>query len=163
MMGSRKDLLPNFEMPPAPSIQVQECNIEDRVFVCNTVTRKLLSTYAGRSKNKYEKDIKPLSDTDYENLCNQLSSNISLKSVVSEAGNPCPKSLQILMGEISRDSPTCGIFQIAGNSDDINPLRSVLSEIINEDTSPASSTITIIAHYLLRNVHCLLNFCYLGR
>lgn len=26
MMGSRKDLLPNFEMPPAPSIQVQRIN-----------------------------------------------------------------------------------------------------------------------------------------
>ena len=143
MMGSREDPLPKFEIPSVPFIQVEECSIKDRVFVRNSDTRRLLSIYAGRSKNTYEKDIKRITETDYTNLHCQLSSNISLQSVVLEAGNPCPKSLQKLMGELSRDSPTCGIFQIAGNNEGITSIgiRTVLSSIVTADDITASRII----------------------
>ena len=39
---------------------------------------------------------------------------VVVKTLIEKAGNPCPKSLQKLLGELSHGNPTCGIIQIAG-------------------------------------------------
>ena len=131
MMGCRKDLVPKFQTPQKPDIQIKECSIEDRVFIRNPSTRSLLSNWAGRVKGSYAKVIDPISETDYDNLCSELSSNPSLRAVVIEAGNPCPKSMQKIAGELSRISPTCGIFQITANDEVTMKVRQCLFDFAN--------------------------------
>lgn len=66
------------------------------------------------------------------------------------------------MGEISRDSPACGIFQIVGNNDDINPVHNVLSEIVNEDISTVSSIINSYSTLLTEKCPLLVQFLLSG-
>lgn len=131
MMGCRKDLVPNFQTPQMPDIQIKECSIEDRVFIHNPSTRSLLSNWAGCVKGSYTKVIDPISETDFTKLCSELSSYPSLHAVVIEAGNPCPKSIQKIAGELSRDSPTCGILQITTNDEDTKEVRQCLFDFTN--------------------------------
>ena len=158
MMGCRKDLMPNFEVPQKPDHRIKENNITDRVFIRCTKTKELLASYAGRSKGKYEKQIKPLSISDYEQLCGLLSTNISLLAVILEANNPCPKSIQKLVGELSRDSPTCGILQIAGDTDDVKVIRDVLSQMVNGEILNASRTINGNKKLLKKSCPLILGF-----
>ena len=85
------------------------------MFVQQKDTKDLLKKYAcfGQGK-RYEKDLEPLSAADFTKLCDSIIIP-SLKAVVIEAGNPCPLSLRKLVGELSLQSPMCGIAQIAGN------------------------------------------------
>ena len=126
MMGCRKDLMPTFKQPQIPDIQIKECSISERIFIRSAKTRMLLSKWAGRVKGKYTNKIDKLAWSDYEQLLNGLSNNLSLQAVVEEAGNPCPLSVQKIAGELSRDSPTCGILQIAGNDENTEEIRHIL-------------------------------------
>jgi hypothetical protein len=48
MMGSRQDLVPNYDTStPASTAVIPECSIADRVFLVNVASRKKLATYAG--------------------------------------------------------------------------------------------------------------------
>ena len=144
MMGCRKDLVPNFPKPKLPNMQIEECKIEERVFIRSPKTKKLLSKYAGRSKGKYMKHIDPVDESDYNELCSELSNNFSLQAVIKEAGNPCPKSIQKIAGELSRDSPTCGILQIAGNDENTKEVRHLL---LDYTSGPPERSDTLIFHY----------------
>ena len=130
-MGGRKDLLPHIEIMPTPEDKkIQGSTIQQRLFVRAERTRRLLASYATISKRgRYTEEIKPLSDSDYDELCNSLSSNPSLQAVITEAGNPCPISIRTLAGELSRLTPTCGILQITGDAN--NQVHSVLTQAVN--------------------------------
>ena len=132
-MGCVKERMASDQEPPAPvTVQIEECKVKDRVFVNNEKTRKLLSTYSGLNNGVYEKPTQML-DGDYNKLINALSLIPSLKSLVEQAGNPCPQSLQKLLGELSHGSPTCGIIQIAGT--DASEARHAVQQMANGDFS----------------------------
>ena len=63
MMDCRRDLLPEFETPQNPDIQIEECNIEARMFIRKPSTRSLLPSCAGCVKGKYAKEIEPINET----------------------------------------------------------------------------------------------------
>ena len=134
-MGARKDLLPvlmdtqllDRELPNDP---IKGSTIEQRLFVRNQGTRKLLSSYARLSEQgRYTEEIQPISNSEYAKLCASLSTNPSLQDVIREAGNPCPASVRMLAGELSRDSATCAILQIAGDKE----AYLILLELANGD------------------------------
>ena len=115
-MGGRKDLLPFTTVEELPNVEVKGSTIEQQVFVRKKEVRNQLKQYANLDKgHRYKKNIEPLSDVKYTQLCDSLACNKSLQKVVISAGNPCPESLQRFVGELSMDSPLCGMIQIAGN------------------------------------------------
>ena len=160
-MGARQDLLPDLTDTPLldrtlSNDPIKGSTIEQRVFVRNEGTRKLLSSYAMLSKGgRYTEEIQPLSESDYEKLCNSLSTNPSLQDVIREAGNPCPDSIRMLVGELSRDSATCGIIQIAGED---NQACRILIDLANGDGTDFLTTVYNHISLLQKSCSILLEF-----
>ena len=65
---------------------------------------------------------------DYQQLCVSLRKTPSLHKLVLEAGPLCPQSHQVLLGELSRGSSTCGIFQLA-DEETFSDVREILCMI----------------------------------
>ena len=114
-LGCRKDKMPSSEVTQTGVGIIEECSLDDRMFVRKQSTRKLLAKYAGLCSGRYKKNIEQLQDLEYRKLCQALSTNPSLKSVIEEAGNMCPLLIQKIVGKSTRNSPTCGILQVAGS------------------------------------------------
>ena len=115
-MGCPKDKMESNIEPPAPvNACIDEVGVKDRVFVHGEKTRKLLATYSGLTKNGVLGKPKRISDGEYTKLKGELSGYPSLKILIEKAGNPCPRSLQKILGELSHGSPTCGIIQITAD------------------------------------------------
>ena len=117
-IGGRKDLLPPVEATAVPEQKVKGSTIEQRLFIREERPRILLAKYANLSKksSRYSNDIVALPDLEFDELLQLLSSNPSLHEVIRQGGNPCPKSIQTLVGELSRDSPTCAMLHVTGNT-----------------------------------------------
>jgi hypothetical protein len=119
MMGSRKDLVPDYNSPLADLPLIDECSISDRVFLTNVTARKKLASYAALERGHYSA-CQMLSSRDFKDLLLSLKDTPSLQKLVSEAGRKCPQSHQRLLGELSRGSPTCGIVQLPNFGEFVN-------------------------------------------
>ena len=116
----------------------------------------MLSSYATLSKGgRYIKEIETLKDSDYQKLCDSLSTNPALQDVIREAGNPCPNSIRMLAGELSRNSSTCGIYQIAGDS---NQAYRILTELVNGDGTDFPSTVYNHLNLLQKSCSLIVEF-----
>ena len=137
-MGGRKDLVNALKVKQNPNAPIEGSTLEQQLLVRNKDTRKLLASYATLSKGgRYTEEIQQMSASDYETLCDSLSSNKTLQELIKEAGNKCPASLRLLIGELSRDNATCGMLQIAGDS----IAYDILTEIANGDGSNLRRTV----------------------
>lgn len=133
MSGCQKEQMPSFKIPAAPALEIPDCELANRVFINKATTRKQLEKYAGLNRGRYKDIPEEIPDNEFQLLCQNLSSNPPLQNAVTSAGNPCPLSLQLIFGELSRCSPTVGLFQIAGKR--YESVRSILQEISNGDFS----------------------------
>ena len=98
---------------------------------------------------------------EYGELLELLSSKPSLQDVISEACNPCPISIQKLVGELSRETPTCGMIQISGN---INiQAHNVLIEMANGNDTEFNRTFFDNMELLKKSCPLLIEFFYLKR
>ena len=129
-IGTKEKLVRPHEAPPVPEEQIQGSTLKQRMFGLSKDIKTLLAKYCNRSRKGYSEHIEEIDDEDFEALCSHLEDHPSLLSVVQEAGNPCPISIQKLVGELSRESPTCGIVQISGQSNE--NVRNILENIANE-------------------------------
>ena len=86
-----------------------------------------------------------MSDTEFTRLKDLLSVRPSLKAVVESAGNPCPKSIKILLRQLSGNDPTCGIIQIAGAS--VRETFDVIQDIANGNFNRVQSNIELLKKY----------------
>ena len=94
-----------------------------------------MGSYVALNKGRYGK-CQPMTPADYNKLCASLKTWPSLQTLVKQAGKTCPKSHQIFLGELSRGSPTCGIFQIQ-DSEAFCKVRMVLEYVIQGDRHKA--------------------------
>ena len=113
-IGCQQRVMPNSNSTYVLDEQIHGSTLEERKFGLSTDIKELLRKYTNLSKKGYSNHIEMMEDLDYENLCDLLSVKPSLQTVVIDAGNPCPKSVQHLIGDLSRMSPTCGIIQVNG-------------------------------------------------
>ena len=144
-MGCRSD-----KMPASKSVRHREVikakDINHRMFFRDQTTKKLLSKYAGLSNGKYKQDTEEMTDSDYNKLCDLLSHHKpSLGFVVKDAGNPCPSSVRKIVGEISRDSSTCGILQISGEKH--TSTRLAIKEMANGNFSNMNANISLFKKF----------------
>ena len=151
-MGGRRYMNPELKASITPIEKIKWSTLEQQVFVTSLATRKLLSLYANLCKDgRYKGDIKKISDADYNQLCDSLETNPSLQDVIRDAGNPCIPSLRKLAGELSRNSPICGMLQIAAVN---NQAYNILSEIADGDGSDLF--ITVFDNMVLLQKSCSL-------
>ena len=140
-MGCGSDLMPNPKNTRLRRV-IKAKDINHRVFIRDPTTKKLLSKYSGLSSGKYKKNIEKLSDREFNKLCDLLSHHkTSLQLVIKDAGNPCPSSVRKIVGELSRESSTCGIFQITG--DEHISTRLAIEEMANGNFSNMNAHITL--------------------
>ena len=118
------------KMPPKPAGPgnrpiINEVNSQ-RVYVKTPETRTMLAKYAGYSKGEY-KPPSELSVLEFKVLLMRLKLEAPrLRKVIKKAGPTCPRRIQKVLGELSRGNPTCGIFQIAGDIDEVSKAYEVL-------------------------------------
>lgn len=136
MSGCRQDQMPPLEVPDLPPNEIQDTSLGNRIFIEDAATRQALGKYAYMHKGRYGKIPEKIPDQQFQNLCQALTSNPSLRNAVLSAGNPCPPSLQQLFGELSKCTPTCGILQITGKH--FQRVREILQQFINGDFSNLS-------------------------
>ena len=134
MMGTRQKLAQPQGAVPIPDDQIHGSTLQERMFGLSTEIKTLLAKYTNRSKKGYSEHIEALSDEDFEALCELLTTHPSLLTVVQEVGNPCKLSIRKLLGELSRESPTCGILQISGQHSE--GVRHTLQNVADQVVSP---------------------------
>ena len=96
--------------------------------------KALLANYTNRSRKGYSEHIEALSDENFETMCELITTHPFLLTVVQEVGNPCKPSIHKLLGELSRESLTCGILQISGQ--DNEGARHILQNKADQVVSP---------------------------
>ena len=138
-------------MPPAPDItlptvQIPEYAGGDRVFVANIEARKSLAAYAGLIKGQYVRNPAIITDTEFNSLKRLLArGNQALCDVVSALGNPCPEPLRKMIGELSHNNPTSGMFQLVGQ--EARGARVVLEEIANNNFTNLAASHDLLEKY----------------
>ena len=138
-MGTCKDRMASNEIPPAhPGINIDDTQVNERLYLDNVPARKLLATYTGKNGGQ-------MSGPDFARLKDLLSVKPSLKAVVEDAGNPCPQSLKKLLNQLACSNPTCGIIQIAGES--VKETFNAIQEIANGNFIRIQSHIVLVKKY----------------
>lgn len=139
MMGVQQRYMPRTTMSNDPLEQVEGSTRAERVFGLGQRSRILLANYTNLSRGKYKANVEAMEEDLYDELCENLQTHESVKTIVEEMGNHCHKDLQKILGELSKESPTSAILQICG--DQHEELRVILHGIASGNTS----TITIDA------------------
>ena len=134
MIGTKQKLVQPHGAAPIPNEQIHGSTLQERMFGLSKEIKALLAKYTNRSRKGYSEHIETLSDEDFEAMCELLTTHPSLLTVVQEVGNPCKPSIRKLLGELSQESPTCGILQI--NSQDNEGVRHILQNIADQVVSP---------------------------
>ena len=140
-IGGRKDLLPPIEAAAVPDQKVAGSTIEQRLFIRVERPRILMAKYANLSKgsSRYSNEIASLPDLEFGELLESLSCKPSLQEVVRQGGNPCPKSLQKLVGELSRETATCAMLQVTGDTN--TEAYNILTQLVNGDVTQFIPTV----------------------
>ena len=136
MIGCRKDLLPRS----TPSPQVVQTPIkgskhDQRTLIKTKRARELLLQYSGYSKDRKRLGCpKELSRTEFRQLCTILKSDgFQQLSVVlqrlqaASTRRSAPAEYRAFLSEVARNSPACGLAQVAGNKEVIKILQSMVS------------------------------------
>ena len=125
MMGCKTHLLSQFQHSSNSDVVIPEPAKTQRILVNKSVARDGLANYAGLKRGKYcePSKIPELNIEEFQELLTNLDSWKPLVDLVTEAGPKCPVSHRLLLGELSRASPTSGFIQA--------PLDTELHEVIN--------------------------------
>ena len=170
MMGSRKDLMPNFDRGVNEIknlTEVPEIPVKERVYLYDKKARDALTKYTGFHKSKLGK-LKDLTDQEFTDIVATIHScQPTLGTLISNLGKCCPEKARTFLGQLGIGSPSCAILPIAGSDKTIHLINRVVLEKINL-TEPGYSALydhiaeeaPLIKDFL---VYCIQNNVHIDR